>query len=264
MLTLLRQEEIMAILRERKSATVQQLSQLLFASGSTIRRDLNELAKVGLIRRSHGGAVLFEGSGDEASALIREQQNPREKKQAAEAAFPLLRGGSTVFLDSSSTAGMLAPMLGRLSDLTVITNGLKNALLLAEKPDIRVTITCGSIKPGSNSVVGSDALDYLSGIHPDFSVLSCSGVDQEGFSESSFEQRQLKRRMLQNAQVRIMLCDSSKFGRTCLARLGDFSMADYLVSNAEPPLFIREAAEKVGCKVVVAAKNEEKTGEDDL
>ena len=73
MLTILRQEEIMSILRERKSATVQQLSELLFASGSTIRRDLTELEKLGLIRRSHGGAVLFEDGGDESSALLREQ-----------------------------------------------------------------------------------------------------------------------------------------------------------------------------------------------
>lgn len=258
MLTLLRQEEIMAILRERKSATVQQLSELLFASGSTIRRDLNELARAGLIRRSHGGAVLFEGGGDEASALLREQQNPREKKQAAEAAFSLLRGGSAVFLDSSSTCGMLAPLLSRLSDLTVITNGLKNALLLAEKPDIRVTVTCGSIKPGSNSVVGSDALDYLSGIHPDFSVLSCSGVDEQGFTESSFEQRQLKRKMLQNARTRILICDGSKFNQTCLVRLGDFSMADYLVTNTPPPPSIQKAAEQAGCQVIAATRGEEK------
>lgn len=251
MLTILRQEEIMTILRERKSATVQELSALLFASGSTIRRDLTELEKLGLIRRSHGGAVLFEGSGDEPSALIREQQNPKQKKRAAEAAFSLLQSGSSIFLDSSSTCGMLIPMLGRLNDLTVITNGLKNALLLAEHPEIRVNMTCGSIKPGSNSAVGSEALTYLSGIHPDFTVLSCSGVDADGFTESGFEHCSLKQRMLKNARIRIIICDGSKFDRVCLARLGDFSSADYLAADVMPPEHICRAAEASGCRIVV-------------
>ena len=60
MLTLERQEQIMSILREKKTVTVRELSETLFASGSTIRRDLAELENAGLIRRSHGGAVLFE------------------------------------------------------------------------------------------------------------------------------------------------------------------------------------------------------------
>lgn len=254
MLTILRQEEILTILREKKSATVQQLSELLFASGSTIRRDLTELEKMGLIRRSHGGAVLFEGGGDEPSALIREQQNPREKKRAAEAAFPLLQSGSSVFLDSSSTVGMLIPLLGRLSDLTVITNGLKNALLLAEHPDIRVNMVCGSIKHGSNSAVGSEALTYLSGIHPDYTILSCSGVDEGGFTESGFEHCSLKQRMLENARTRIIVCDGSKFGKLCLARLGGFSAADYLAVDTMPPEPIRKAAEAAGCRIVMPQK----------
>ena len=74
MLTILRQEEIMAILQAKKSATVKQLEEALYASGSTIRRDLTELEKLGLIRRSHGGAVLVERTGDESSPLLREQQ----------------------------------------------------------------------------------------------------------------------------------------------------------------------------------------------
>lgn len=253
MLTILRQEEIMTILRERKSATVQELSALLFASGSTIRRDLTELEKLGLIRRSHGGAVLFEG-GDEPSALIREQQNPREKKRAAEAAFPLIQSGSSIFLDSSSTCGMLVPLLSRLNDLTVITNGLKNALLLAEYPNIRVNMVCGSIKPGSNSAVGSEAMDYLSGISPDYAVISCSGLDENGFTESGFEHCSIKKRMLAAARTRIVLCDNSKFGRVCLARLGDFSAADHLAVDRLPPAEICAAAEKAGCAIVLSSR----------
>ena len=91
MLTLQRQEEIMNILRQKKTVTVNELSETLFASGSTIRRDLAELENAGLIRRSHGGAVLFESSGDEASARVREQENRRQKKVIGELAAGLLQ-----------------------------------------------------------------------------------------------------------------------------------------------------------------------------
>ena len=88
----------------------------------------------GLIRRSHGGAVLFESSGDEASARVREQQNRREKKIIGELGAGLVVPSSSIFIDSSSTAGAMIPGLAGIAGLTVITNGLRNALLLAEDP----------------------------------------------------------------------------------------------------------------------------------
>ena len=166
MLTLQRQEEIMNILRQKKSVTVNELAETLFASGSTIRRDLAELENAGLIRRSHGGAVLFESSGDEASARVREQENRRQKKVIGELAAGLLQNASSLFLDSSSTAGAMIPHFTSFSDLTVITNGLRNALLLAENPDLRVIIACGTVRPNSGSLYGADTLNYLSGLNP--------------------------------------------------------------------------------------------------
>ena len=257
MLTILRQEEIMAILQAKKSATVKQLEEALYASGSTIRRDLTELEKLGLIRRSHGGAVLVERTGDESSPLLREQQNPRQKRQAAEAAVSLIQSGMTLFLDSSSSSGMLIPLLGRLSDLTVITNGLKNALLLSEKTSVRVVMAGGTVKSGSGSVVGSEAYASLERLHPDLAVFSCSGVDRQGMTETSLEQCSLKQLMLRNSAASLLLCDDSKFGRTYLARLGDFSGLRYLAANLAPDEEIRQAMEAEGCTLVLPPRPKE-------
>ena len=251
MLTLQRQEEIMNILRQKKSVTVNELAETLFASGSTIRRDLAELENAGLIRRSHGGAVLFESSGDEASARVREQENRRQKKVIGELAAGLLQNASSLFLDSSSTAGAMIPHFTSFSDLTVITNGLRNALLLAENPDLRVIIACGTVRPNSGSLYGADTLNYLSGLNPGYCFISCGGLSANGITESTFEQGAIKRQMLHGAGKRILLCDSSKFEKKCLYRIGGLDEVDILVSDQLPAPQLSSCLAQAGVRVIV-------------
>lgn len=79
MLSIERHEQILQILMEKKSVTVGELSKTMFVSDATIRRDLSQMEKEGLIKRSHGGAVLFESTNDETSILMREQENIKQK-----------------------------------------------------------------------------------------------------------------------------------------------------------------------------------------
>ncbi len=255
MLTLKRQEEIMQILREKKTVTVRELSETLFASGSTIRRDLQELENAGLLRRSHGGAVLYEASSDEASARVREQQNRKEKKLIGELGAALIPAGSSLFLDSSSTAGAMIPYLPADADLTVITNGLRNALLLADNPDLRVVIACGTVRPNSGSLYGADTLSYLAGLHPGWCFLSCGGLTPTGITENTFEQGTLKRQMLQGSEKRVLLCDSSKFMKTCLYRIGGLTEIDILVTDSLPPVELQAALGQAGVRIILPEKN---------
>lgn len=251
MLTLERQEEILNILRQKKSVTVAELSKTLFASGSTIRRDLAQLENEGLIRRSHGGAVLFESSGDEASARVREQQNRREKKLIGELGAGLVAASSSLFIDSSSTVGAMIPALKGLAGLTVITNGLRNALLLAEDPDIRVVIACGTVRPNTGSLYGADTLSFLSRLHPDYCFISCGGITESGIRESTLEQGAIKRQMLSQSAKRVLLCDQSKFGVNCLYEICGLNGIDLLVTDALPPENLQAALRQNGVKILL-------------
>ena len=131
MLSLERQEEILEILNKNNSATVEELAQELFVSGATIRRDLRSMEKQGLIKRSHGGAMPFKSSAEESAFAIREQENTVAKKTIANLAVKLINKGDSVFLDSSSTTGLIIPMLNNFKYLSVTTTGLRNALLLS-------------------------------------------------------------------------------------------------------------------------------------
>ncbi|MDP4152280.1 MAG: DeoR/GlpR family DNA-binding transcription regulator [Bacillota bacterium] len=251
MLTLERHNKILEILNKKKSVTVNELSKKLFASPATIRRDLTAMEKSGLITRSHGGAVLYESSNAEPSQVIREHENIKEKKVIANLAADFIKNSYSIFLDSSSTAGFLVPHLTRFRNLSVVTTGIKNALLLMEKTDVRVHVPGGMIAPNSNTITGSDTLEYISHINVDVAFISCAGIDTiSGITEGSFEQSQLKRKMLSNAKSRILLCDSSKFGHTFLCRTCDFNGIDYFISDKTPDAELANAITTAGCEII--------------
>lgn len=252
MLTLERQEEILEILNKNKSATVEELASELFVSGATIRRDLRSMEKQGLIKRSHGGAMPFKSSAEESAFAIREQENTSAKKTIANLAVKLINNGDSVFLDSSTTTGMLIPMFNNFKYLTVTTTGLRNALLLSQTDNVKIYIAGGQIQNHSNSIIGSDTMDYISRMHADISLISCSGITPEnGFTDSSTEQARLKQRMRKNSKIVAMLCDSTKFGKTFLCTDFKFDDVDYLITDKTPPQEYLDKLASSKCKLII-------------
>lgn len=251
MLTLERQEEILAILNENKSATVEELASELFVSGATIRRDLKDMEKQGLIKRSHGGAMLYKSSADDSAFALREQENTSQKRIIAHLASKLVSNGNSLFLDSGSTTGFLIPKLNAFNVLSVTTTGLRNALLLSQTENVKIFIPGGQILNHSNSILGSDTIDYISRMHADIAFMSCSGVDlQNGFTDTSTEQAKLKRQMRKNSKKVAMLVDSTKFNKTFLCTDFSFDEVDYIITDKTPPIeFVEKVAEST-CKII--------------
>ncbi|MBR2870185.1 MAG: DeoR/GlpR transcriptional regulator [Clostridia bacterium] len=257
MLTLERQEEILAILQENKSATVDELASELFVSGATIRRDLRQMEKQGLIKRSHGGAMLYKSSAEDSAFALREQENTSAKRTIANLATRLVSNGDSVFLDSSSTVGMLIPKLNFYDSLSVTTTGLRNALLLSETEHIKIYITGGQILNHSNSIIGSDTIDYISRMHADIAFMSCSGVDlKSGFTDTSIEQAKLKKKMRDGAKKVAMLVDSAKFNKTFLCTDFSFDEVDYIITDKLPPKEYVEFLKNTNCKIICPENNE--------
>ena len=251
MLTLERQEEILEILNKNKSATVEELAAELFVSGATIRRDLRSMEKQGLIKRSHGGAMPFKSSAEESAFAIREQENTSAKKSIANLAVKLIKNGDSLFIDSSTTTGVLISMFNNFKYLTVTTTGLRNALLLSQTDNVKIYIAGGQIQNHSNSIIGSDTMDYISRIHSDISFVSCSGVTIEnGFTDSSIEQAKLKQQMRKNSAKLAMLCDSTKFGKTFLCTDFNFDDIDYLITDKMPSQEFLNKIAKSKCKLI--------------
>lgn len=251
MLTIDRQDEIIEILNQKKSATVEELAKELFVSEATIRRDLKAMEQIGLLRRSHGGASLFKSTAEESAFAMREQEHTAEKRLIANMALRFIKNSSCIFMDSSSTTGMIIPLLEPFKYLSVITTGLRNAIMLSQTSNTRIHIAGGTVQNHSNSILGIETLEYISRVHADVALLSCTGIDLEsGITDASIEQAKVKLQMTKNAKTVLLLCDHSKFGKTFMCTDFSFGEVDYLITDKTPPVEYVEAFTKAGCKII--------------
>lgn len=225
MLAYERKKQILELMRQNnRVVTVDQLCSSLYASGATIRRDLKDLEDSKLVHRTHGGAVLVEGSTSEDPLAFRETQNSMKKQVIADQAIRHVRDGMTIFLDSSSTVNILAKGLEKFNNLKVITNGLKTAMLLSEYKNVKVMCTGGALRENSKSLVGLAAKDFISRYNADLAFLSCRGFSVEnGASEASEDEYYVKMQYLSNSKKAILLCDTSKMNLDFLCRLAPLS-----------------------------------------
>lgn len=233
MLAYERKVQILEIMRRNnKVATVEQLCGEIFASGATIRRDLKELEESKLIRRTHGGAILVEGSTSEDPLVFRENQNSMKKQIIAEQGVRHVQDGMTLFLDSSSTVFALARELEKFSNLKVVTNGLKASLLLSEFKGVTLMCTGGTLRENSKSLVGVAAREYIGRFNADLAFMSCRGFSLEhGVSEASEEECYIKRQFIENSKRSVLLCDTSKMNVDFLCRLAPLSAFEEVITE---------------------------------
>ncbi len=233
MLIISRHRQILEILKRERSATVAQLSRAVFASEPTIRRDLAVLEEQGYIKRVWGGAVIGGAPDREIPYEVRTGEQEDAKTVIARKASAYLHKGDVVFLDASSTAARLVDAIAEIGDILVVTSGAKTALDLAER-GVRVISTGGQMITKSFSFVGSHAEACVRGIRADTVFFSCHGLSESGeMTDISIEEVNLRRVMFERARVKVLLCDSSKFGKQYMYSLGYREDIDAVISERD-------------------------------
>lgn len=234
MLTAQRQNQILALLREKKYASVETLCKALYASGATIRRDLADLENKGLLTRVRGGAALYEGSHEDAPFPVRSGKAIEKKQKIAQLAFHLLKDGQTVFMDSSSTVTELARRLTPVHHLSVVTNGIATGNVLNENTSAKVYL-CGGRIQNHSTLVGFSALEMVNRFQADLFFFSCCGLSREtGVTEANEDAAAVKLAMFKNARQKILLCDSTKFDREFFCRTFSLSEMTAMVTDQKP------------------------------
>ncbi len=228
-----RQNEILRRLKESKSAGVTALAKELFVSEATIRRDLAEMQSMGLIERSHGGALLPDNA-EEISIFFRMEKNASEKERAATKALPFIPQFKSVFIDSSSTALALAERID-LNHKTVVTNNLQTAIQLSKKPNINLMLLGGSVRFNTISTTGSWTARQLADFSFDLMIASCAAVTDSEVFEGSLEQKEIKKVALERCKRRLLLIDHTKFDVSGTYRLASLSEYDVIVIDSAPP-----------------------------
>lgn len=245
-----RYQKILAVLDSKKIVSYQELADTLYCSLSTIRRDIEAMAKKGMLEKVRNGAAKIEGSASESPFIVRESENIEDKRMIAEKARTLLAPGCTMFLDSSTTCAQMIPLLQGLPSLTVITNGIENALLLAHQ-GIEVHIPSGILSGTNSAVIGSSCLEYIERFSPDFAFLSARGLSEDGFiSEATEASRDIKKAMIARAKKVVLLIDASKIGKTYFAETCSLSEIDMLITNGLLPQSLMDICQKNQVEVI--------------
>src|SRR5258705_8392578 len=152
-----RQSQILELRDQHGSLSVADIARDFGISAVTARHDLTVLADSGLIKRTRGGARVNTGSANEPNFEIRRRHRANEKRAIAQAASRFLGDAQIIALDASTTCYYLALELKPTAELFVVTNGLRTAEALVDRPHISVMLTGGILRRGGVSIVGETA-----------------------------------------------------------------------------------------------------------
>jgi DeoR/GlpR family transcriptional regulator of sugar metabolism len=231
-----RHNQIISELRITPHITVKELAHKLNFSEPTIRRDLTELQRRGIITKHYGGALLNEGAANrEIPFVIRENEKSQTKAEMGLLATQYISDGMVIMLDGSTSAYHLVPYLSRYKDIIVITSGAKTALALAEL-HIPVFSTGGQMRANSFTYIGREAEDTVRRYNADIMFFSCRGLSETGMmSDPSIDEANLRRVMFEKCKKKYLLCDSSKFNKTYFYDMGNISELDGVISDQPLP-----------------------------
>ena len=238
-------------LQKVEFASLEELSEKVDVSVSTVRRDLTLLETKGTIRRTHGGARLVAPKSDEFIFTARDTHQLDEKEAIGQAAAALIRPNEGVIIDAGTTTYHVAKHLGGKAS-HVITNSLPVANHFGSDNSVEVLVTGGVIYPRLGVLVGPLAAESLSGMHADVAVMSAGGITMDGITNSHALLIDIQRAMLESAQRIIFCLDHTKFNRRSVSPLCGLDAIDTIVTDAQAPADLVAALKQAGTQVVIA------------
>jgi DeoR/GlpR family transcriptional regulator of sugar metabolism len=237
----LRRDRILAELRLSATARISDLAERLGVSGETIRRDLEEMGREGLISRTYGGAVA-RPLGFEPTMNERFAEMSAEREKIAELACSLVQPGEALMIDSGTTTLHFARRLAAVANgLTVVTNSFPVAGALAVNRSVQVICCPGTFDAGEACVFGPETVTFLGRFHANRAVISASGLTAEGPTEINAGAASIKRAMLARSAQHILLVDHGKFDQPSLETVCPLSALHCLVTDAPPLAALRDA-----------------------
>jgi len=250
--SIVRRAKLRELIREHGFVSIPDLKDAMDVSESTIRRDLEALEDLGEAKRTHGG--VFATGATIATPQFDSNRNldqwEKKRRIAAEAAT-LVEDHDTLLLDGGSTTYELARRLsGR--PLQIVTNSLPVATLFSSSDCVDLILLGGTLNHRTGVILGSYAVQMLQSLNVQKAFLSAAGINNKGFFNSNMLMVETQRAMMQCADQTIVLADSSKFGRSSLTRLCEWSQVQTVVADNELSDDWQMTVHKAGLQLVLA------------
>jgi len=247
-----RHADILRLVQEAGTVTIAELAARLGVSLETVRRDVKPLARDGSILKMHGAIGLPAVVG-EAPFERRMRENAEAKRMIARTVAGTIGDGDSIMLDTGTTTSYLARELTGHRRLTVITNSSDIARTLATVNGNKVYMAGGELRSDSGAAFGGSAVEFVSRFSVAHAVVSAGAVDATtGVMDYDLEEAEFARMVLSRGTRRIVVTDSTKFGRQGLVQVAGFEGFGELVTDRMPPRDIVAAMEKAGARLTIA------------
>jgi DeoR/GlpR family transcriptional regulator of sugar metabolism len=234
-----RQELILEHLRSQGAVRVSELTLELQVSEMTIRRDIDKLDALGACHKVHGGARLISRTSDEPGFDAKSGTNLAAKRAIGRVAACLVQPGQSVGISAGTTSYWVAVELARRAatdQITVVTNSLPAAEVLAAPQPSAQVIWTGGVRTPSQALVGPIAESSISQLRLDWLFLGVHGIDLEaGLTTPNVAEAATNRVFMASAAATVVTADVSKWGVTALARMAPLSQVSQLVTDQRPP-----------------------------
>lgn len=248
-----RRETIRQLLARQGRLAIDDLAARFHVAAMTIRRDLTTMEKAGLLTRTHGGCVPASGFVPELPYAEKSRLQLPRKLAIAREVVRRIAAGASLYLDTGTTAVQVARALPRDVPFRVFTNNLAAAMELFASPGIEVVVYGGSLARKSPDLVGHIALSRIDDFRLDLAVIGADALDtvRGEFYSADTATAMLSRVAQKQVERTFVVVDSSKFGRSSLARAGKLGPSVTLFTDSGISKTQRAALGKTGTKIVV-------------
>lgn len=226
-----RQIQILNQLNKKSSMSVRQLSDILHVSPSTIRRDLTYMEKKGLIKRTHGGAMIMQSLSESLNYNSKKSSHYELKLKIAELAAQQIKDGDIVSLNSSTITSLM-PQFITARNITIITNSLNIAQSLKNKEACELILLGGIYLNQAETIEGPMTVNQILTMKYNKSFIGANGIDIDfGFSSASELESASKMATIKQSTQTFFVCEHAKFDRSSLHKICSLNDANFLITD---------------------------------
>ncbi|MCE6949805.1 DeoR/GlpR family DNA-binding transcription regulator [Cereibacter sphaeroides] len=247
-----RQTEILEIARSEGRVIVEQLAERFAVTLQTIRRDLTELADAGLLDRVHGGAVLRTGVSN-IGYEERRRMNEAAKAAIGRACARAIPDNSSMIINIGTTTEAVARELLNHRNITVVTNNMNVANILAANPSCEVMVAGGQLRRADGGLMGDLTVQFIEQFKVDFAIIGTSALDRDGdLLDFDLAEVRVSKAILRQSRQRFLVTDASKLDRKAPVRLASLEELDAVFTDHALPEDLMRRCESWSTTVTVA------------
>jgi DeoR family myo-inositol catabolism operon transcriptional repressor len=244
--------KIIEYIKQKGTATLDELCNEFEVSKNTIRRDVNELEEKGVLKKVYGG-VIFNDKESVVPLNVRQTVLTVEKERIGREAARLVNDNDIIIIDSGSTTVHMVKHLKNKQNVTIITNSISVVNEAYEYKNLNVILTGGILLRETSSVVGLDSVENIRKLNAKTAFIAATGVSiSKGLTNSSMFESEVKKSMVESADKIVLMVDSTKFNAVSLVTFLELNRVNVIITDKEVEEEYKIYFEKNNINLIVA------------